>query len=429
MSIKKINITAVLLFLSASIFSQVNTFSPYSRFGLGELALPGNSQNIAQGSSGIALRSNLAINYLNPASYSALDTMSFIFDFGFSGNSTDYISNDNSSRLNNANMHHLGIAFPITKWWKASMGISPYSSVGYDIIDQQGDPDIGLIDYSFKGDGGLTRFYWGASFTAYEKFSIGINYSYLFGYIKNTQRVSFPVETDFAVTEVENTLTTKDGVWNFGLQYHDVFNDKYFLTIGAIYDSKTSLSTKSASTINNFFPGSSATIGDSIRISPTFELEKIDGNGNIIYPGRFGFGVATGINKMLSISGEFEKQNWSESLILGKGDSLTNSTSYRLGMEYTPNEEALRGYFNRVHYRLGGYYSDSYLSIRNEQLSDYGITFGVGLPLKGYKSSFNLGMVIGQRGTLENNLIKENYRMLQISFTLYDFWFYKRKFD
>lgn len=418
MSIKKINITAVILFLSVSVFSQVNTFSPYSRFGLGELTLPGNGQNIAQGSSGIALRSNLAINYLNPASYSALDTMSFIFDFGFLGSSTDYISNDYSSRLNNFNMHHLGIAFPITKWWKASMGISPYSSVGYDIIEPQEDPDIGLIDYSFTGNGGLTRFYWGTSFTAYNKFSFGVNYSYLFGFIKNTQKVSFPVEADFARTEVENTMTTKDGVWNFGFQYHDVFNDKYFLTLGAIYDSKTSLSTNTVSTINNIFPGNALS-----------EIEKADTSGSIIYPGRYGFGVATGINEMLSISGEFEKQNWSESLFLGKSDSLTNSTSYRLGMEYTPNKNALRGYYNKVHYRLGGYYSDSYLSISNEQLSDYGITFGVGLPLKGYKSTFNLGMVLGQRGTLENNLIKENYRMLQVSFTLYDFWFYKRKFD
>jgi len=100
-----------------------------------------------------------------------------------------------------------------------------------------------------------------------------------------------------------------------------------------------------------------------------------------------------------------------------------------LGIEVTPDPDALRGYFNRVHYRLGGYYSNSYLSIRGEQIKDYGITFGVGLPFKGTKTTFNLGMVLGQRGTLDNNLIKENYGIINLSFTLHDFWFFKRKFD
>lgn len=428
MSVKNIYIATLLVVLSTSVFSQVNTLSPYSRFGVGELVTPGNGQNIAQGSSGIALRSNLAINYLNPAAYSALDTMSFLFDFGLLMSSTDYSSNTDNARLNNMNIHHLGIAFPITKWWKTSIGVSPYSSVGYNIIEN-GDTNNELIDYTFTGNGGLTRFYWGTSLTAFNRFSFGVNYSYLFGFIKNTQKVSFPIEDDFAVTTVDNTMTTRDGVWNFGFQYHEIFNDKFFMTLGAIYDSKTSLATDRSRIINNYFPGSSASIGDTAILSPSFELEKIDDNGDIIYPGRYGFGLATGIKNLISISGEYEKQNWSESLILGESDSLTNSESYRFGMEYTPDYKALRGYFNKVHYRLGGYYSNSYLRIHEEQLTDYGITFGIGLPLKGFKSTFNLGMVLGQRGTIENSLIKENYRMILFSVTLHDFWFFKRKFD
>ncbi|MCK4920482.1 MAG: hypothetical protein KAS71_05510 [Bacteroidales bacterium] len=428
MSIKNILIASLFIILSTTVSSQVNTFSPYSRLGVGELVPPGNGQNIAQGSTGIALRPNLAINYLNPAAYSALDTMSFLFDFGISMTSTEYSTNSDNSRLSNMNIHHLGVAFPITKWWKASVGISPYSSVGYNIIEN-GDTNIGLIDYTYTGNGGLNRFYWGTSLTAFNRFSFGINYSYLFGYIKNTQEVSFPINGDFALTTVDNTMTTRDGVWNFGFQYHEIFNDKFFLTLGAIYDSKTSLATDRSRTINNYFPGSSAAIGDTAILSPSFELERIDDNGDIIYPGRYGFGLATGIKENISISGEYEKQNWSESLILGESDSLVNSESYRFGMEYTPDNDALRGYFNRAHYRLGGYYSNSYLRIYEEQLTDYGITFGIGLPLRGFKTTLNLGMVLGQRGTLENNLIKENYGMIHVSFTLHDFWFYKRKFD
>jgi len=79
----------------------------------------------------------------------------------------------------------------------------------------------------------------------------------------------------------------------------------------------------------------------------------------------------------------------------------TFSHYFRFGMEYTHNQAALRGFFNKIYYRLGGYYSDTYLRINNEQLSDYGITFGVGLPLKAYKSSFNLGMVLAKEEHLK----------------------------
>ncbi len=427
---KQINIIIVLIFLSPVLLAQTNTYSPYSRFGIGELSLPGNGQNVAQGFTGIALRSNTAINYLNPASYTSLDTMSFLFDFGFVGSKTQYTTNTLNSELTNMNLHHIGIAFPITKFWKASVGITPFSSVGYDILDEQSDPNIGLIDYHFTGTGGLNRFYMGSSIMVYDKISIGFNYSYLFGFIENTQKVVFPTEsTTFASTSIQNNLLTKDGILNLGIQYHDVFKDKFYLTLGVIYDSKTSLSTERTKIIQNFFPGNTVAIGDSVLLESTVEVANYDDTGNIIYQSRYGFVFAAVIKNKLNLSAEYELQNWSESLIMGESDSLANSSAYRFGLEYTPDYKALRSYFSRVHYRLGGYTTNSYLSLQGEQLKDYGITFGVGLPLRGTKTTFNLGMVLGQRGTLTNDLIKENYGMIHVSFTMHDFWFFKRKFD
>ena len=98
-------------------------------------------------------------------------------------------------------------------------------------------------------------------------------------------------------------------------------------------------------------------------------------------------------------------------------------------MEYTPDPEALRGYHKKMHYRLGGHYENSYLKLNGEQLKDYGISFGVGLPFRNTKSSFNLACELGRRGTMENNLIRENYAVLSFSVTLHDFWFYKQKYD
>ncbi len=410
-------------------FAQVNTYSPYSRFGLGELNKPGFTQNRSMGGAGIAIRSNKIINLVNPASYSALDSMSFIFDFGLTGSSTTYKTEDLNSSLTNMNLDHLAIGFTIAPWWKASAGITPFSSVGYKIIDQQSDPDLGLVDYFFEGNGGLNRFYLGTSVMLFKKLSLGVNLSNLFGYIQNAQNVRFPGQGTYSETYADERLVIRDMLLNFGMQYHEVFNDKYFFTLGAIYDKKTALSAERTSLYQNSFPGNAFALNDSTVINPGFVLKKEDDQGDIIYPSRYGAGLSFGIHKKLVLTGEYQLQNWSESSIMGENDSLVNSNSMNFGVEYTPNPEAFRGYHNRVHYRLGGYYSNSYLRIRGEQLKDYGITFGVGLPFRGTKTTFNLGVVLGQRGTTDNSLVKENYGIINLSFTLHDFWFFKRKFD
>jgi hypothetical protein len=62
-------------------------------------------------------------------------------------------------------------------------------------------------------------------------------------------------------------------------------------------------------------------------------------------------------------------------------------------------------------------------------LTDFGISFGVGLPLKRSKTSFNLAFEWGQRGTTDDNLVKENYAKVTMNLTLHEFWFLKRKFE
>ncbi|MFW5821219.1 MAG: hypothetical protein ACOCWA_08010 [Bacteroidota bacterium] len=426
---RKILISILISLFSLPLISQVNTYSPYSRFGLGELNKPGFTQNRSMGGTGIALRSNKVINLVNPAAYTALDSLSFVFDFGLTGSSTNYSTSELDSRFNNFNLDHLAIAFTITDWWKASAGVTPFTSVGYNIIDQRNHPDIGLLDYYFQGNGGLNRFYLGTSVMLFQRLSLGVNLSNLFGFIQNTQSVNFPGKSYNTETYADERLVIRDMVFNLGLQYHEVFQDKFFITLGAIYDPERKLNASRTSLYQNIFPGSPFALNDSTVFSPEFILEKEDSEGDIIYPSRFGTGLSFGIPKKLVISGEYQYQNWSESSIMGESDSLVNSNSMNFGLEYTPDADAFRGYFNRVHYRLGGYYTNSYLRIRGEQLKDYGITFGVGLPFRGTKTTFNLGVVLGQRGTTDNNLVKENYGIINLSFTLHDFWFFKRKFD
>ena len=66
------------------------TLSPYSQYGLGVLA--DQSQGFNRGMSGLALglRGGTIVNMLNPASYSAVDSLTMIFDMGISGQITNF---------------------------------------------------------------------------------------------------------------------------------------------------------------------------------------------------------------------------------------------------------------------------------------------------------------------------------------------------
>jgi len=427
---------SVTLFFSIPVAAQVNTSSPYSRFGLGELTQPGLAQNLAIGGTGIGVRSAYQINYLNPASYSAMDTMSFLFDFGINGSRTTYKQNSLTagqaplkSVMDNFNIHHVAIGFGISKNWKASIGVVPYSSVGYNILETKLLTGTGLVDYNYLGSGGLNRLYIGNSLRFFKHISVGLNLNYLFGYLNYANSVDFITDAYAATTVIENRLTLGDLTYNAGIQYHETIGEKFFFTVGAILDNESKLKTSQSLMQTTYYPGAITNGTDSTVINPEYLVNSSTKNVQTILPRNMGVGISFGVTKKLTIAADYSTREWSKSFIPGKTDSLANSSSLNFGVEYTPNQQALRGYLNKMHYRLGGYYSNSYLRIRGEQLQDYGISFGVGLPFKDEKSSFNLGFIVGQRGTLNNNLIKENYGIVNLGLTLHDFWFFKRKFD
>ena len=423
-----------LLFITVSCvtaisYGQVNTYSPYSRFGLGEQQKPGFVKGLSMGSTGIALRTNKEINYLNPASFTATDTLSFLFDVGLNSSFTNYNSVDQSSSVNNLNFHHLAFSFPVTKWWKSAVGVLPYSSVGYNISESLSLDQIGNVDYFFEGNGGLNKFFIGNAIQLSNKINIGASINYMFGYIDYARSLNLSSDITSANFSSQNRMNFGSLLYQFGIQYTETFGEKYFLTLGATYEKSKELKTKSSSISQLGFPGNSVAVGDSVFISNIYGLLNASEEGTSTYPTRLGFGLSVGIKDILTLTGDYYMQDWSNAVIMGVSDSLINSGSFHFGAEYTPSPASIHSYLNRIHYRLGGFYSNSYINIRGEQIKDYGMTFGVGLPLRSSKTTFNIGGIVGKRGTLKNNLIEEKYSIVHIGFTFHDIWFRKRKYD
>ena len=413
---------ALLLMLPSFLHSQLTSFSPYSRFGLGDMVLQGSARNYAMGGIGLALRDGNYINYLNPASYSEQDTLSFLFDAGLSGSYTTMKSATQNFSLNNGGLSHIIMGFPITRWYKSSLGLVPYSRVGYKVVDFALVPDIGIVDYYYNGSGGLNKALWGNSVRFNKYLSAGVNVSYLFGSLTQTRTIRIPSDEDSFATESRGRVIINDFYFTYGLQLTlPVFKDLN-LTAGMIYEPKKEVTAYNDMFVENILRTSTAIARDTVK---NITGEK----GTVNLPSNLGFGMVLRNSNKLILGADFYLQDWSKTLILGQADSLTNSKSLRIGGQYQPDFSDFRNYFKRIQYRAGMHYTETYLKLRGEQLKDYGLTLGVGLPFRNTKTTFNFAVDIGKRGTLAQNLILENYVVFNFSLSLYDFWFYKRRID
>jgi hypothetical protein len=261
------------------------------------------------------------------------------------------------------------------------------------------------------------------------------------GKLTRDRRVEFPMNPEaYSNTFSKQDYDLKKAVFGFGVQYKEVFDDKFFYSLGAVYDLKANVNVVEARNVTNVvYSGSPIPINDSVSITPEYVLSADTLVGDFVLPQKIGVGFAVGIPGKLIVTGDYYMQDWTGTHSdINYKTSPTNS--FHFGVEYTPDVNALRGYHKYMTYRLGGYYGNSYLSVLKPlpepgaiddyyQLSDYGITFGVGLPVKSIKSSINLAFTLGSRGTTEYNLVKENYGIVTFNVTLHDLWFRKRRFD
>jgi hypothetical protein len=413
-----------------AVHGQFNTYSPYTRFGLGDLARQGVAQNLAMGGTGLAIHSNNRINFLNPASFAALDSTSVYFDFGANTFHNRYRTEDFSNTWWNANLHHVLFASSIGKHFGFSAGIVPYSSIGYNIKQEYNDYEAGeAMDTYYKGDGGIMNFYVGASVKFLDRLSLGVTMNYLMGRLTRERQVEFPMNPSYSRTSSLENFDLRKPLFSLGLQYKETLGDKFFFSVGGLYDVKAITGIRlDYEVINQIYPYDTISLNTGELISPEYPITGDTTRRDLTIPQKIGIGLAVGIPDKLTVTGDYYLQDWTGSMS-GENYQTTRASSFHFGAEYIPDAEAIRGYFNLMTYRVGGYYSNYYLMVNDTQLKDYGITFGLGFPIRTMKSSINVAFTLGTRGTTAHNLVEENYGIITFNVTLHDLWFRKRRFE
>ena len=409
----------LLLFISTLYcYSQRSTYSPYTRYGIGEQTTIANGNKRAIGGIGNGFRMRNYIDSEQPASYTSQDTMSFILDLGIDGIYVNYQTEDLNQERFNFYFKHISIGFPLSRWMKSSIGLKPYSYVGYNLLETLSDETNGIeIDYMYSGEGGINQFYIGNAIELGKKLSIGVNFKYLFGSIKHQNQIYTRISESF-YTNIETKYTISNVILDYGIQFYNKFGEKIKYTVGLTHNPSFNIKYNYDSLIYNRNNTLIDTLVYSNNIESSFKL-----------PQKLGAGFSFEYNDKITFGFDFIHQDWTGFNFRNPNNYLTKSNEFKIGLAYIPNKYSIKRYSDHIQYRIGAHFTNLNLSINNNHLTDRGISFGIGLPFKNSRDIFNLAFEYGQKGTTSDNLIQENYFITTFNITLYDIWFFKRKID
>ena len=409
------------------LFAQHNnsTTSPYSRFGIGDLQTRSLGRTFAMGGASLGSRNSLQINMANPASYTAVDSLNFLFEFGANGKFSSYKSNTGKMTASDINFSYFSMNFRINKRLATSLGLTPYSDVGYDIRTFNNLENTGNYVIQYYGEGTLTRSYIGAAFKLFDNVSIGANLNYVFGKLTHNAELFFLDTEDFYDIQKYDYIRMSQFALDFGLQATFPLETNKHITLGAVFENKPEYTAfQSDIMLKNLY-------SETLKISSQDTLKNnSEAKGSIRFPLTYGAGLSYVKTDMLELNLDYYHQAWSKANFFGATNPvLTDLDRVAAGVEWIPNKSSIRSYMQRVAYRAGLKYEKSYLIINSQQLNDFGISFGLGLPIPRSNSTINVAGEIGKRGTKKADLISERYVKLNVNMNLHDFWFAKRKYD
>lgn len=435
--------SAALLLSNSIAEAQTNgSNSPYSRFGLGLTNDLSQGFNRSMGGVSQGLRHGGRVNFLNPASYSAIDSLSFIFDVGIGLQRDRLKQNGNHQSVNNTTFDYINTGFRLLPRLGMSVGFIPYSSIGYTFsqdYDVMRDPFSSqqvTQEQSFSGSGGLRQAYIGVGWMPLKNLSIGTNIGFLWGSIDHYVTQSFAENGTTNTTNyggLVTAYTANPRTWkaDIGVQYSLDLDKENQLTLGA-------------------------TVGIGHKISGDATMLRVSLNGDTIQrtankafelPMTYSVGAAWHHNQKLTVAADFALEQW-ENCVTPKivnTNADANATAYvastgsysnrfrlNAGAEYVPDRYG-RSYLQRINYRFGGYYSSPYLKINGlDGPREYGLTAGIGLPIMNRwnsRSLVNIGVQWARRSPSSAQLITENILRINIGITFNEPWFMKWKIN
>ncbi|MGY5851593.1 hypothetical protein [Salegentibacter sp. F14] len=410
-------IVIVAVLTTAFAAAQENISSPYSYYGIGLTKFKGTIENRSMG--GLSVFSDsIHLNLNNPAGYGRLRRTTYAIAGSHERSSLK--SDMESDKAKITSLDYLSLGIPVGKFG-FGFGLIPETSVGYRILDIQED-----VATRLQGRGGLNRVYLSGGYEINRNFSIGIDARYNFGNFQN-RRTLVREEIQLGSRDISRS-DLKGLSFNFGGDFQMRLTNGLKLHASATYSPETSLTSENKREVATIAFTQNGEIPVEVR-----DLEVPDSKYNLAE--RITVGGGLGRPNKWFFGGEYIKMGRNAYLdrsnTINEAAVYNEATQYKLGGYYIPQYNSLTSYFKRVVIRGGFRYEETGLSLNNEDINEFGITFGLGLPIGPGFSNINLGLEYGQRGTTDSGLIKEDIFRVSVGFSLTEArkWFERRKFD
>ena len=409
-----------ILFFSLFSFAQNGTGSPYSFSGLGENTFKGNQINRFMGGVDI-YNDSIHANLKNPASYGTLKMTNYALGINYRSNQLSGVEGE--ANVTTASIDYLAVGIP-TKKFGFGFGLIPYSSLGYR-VESLNETETPSKLNRFDGSGGINQVFFSVGFPLFKYLTLGATFNYNFGNLtyRNSQFID---EVDLGTF-----LTSQSSVSGLSYQFSTnltlPLKSGYELTAMFSYTPENMLESKNQQAyFTQSLLGNSLADAEEIDLSVSgLDQTELSLSESISYgigigkPKKWFLGVQQNLKKSANFNNEFVELN---------NVSYANGNQLSVGGFFIPNFSSLTSYWKRAVYRFGFRTEQTGVLVNNSEITDFGISFGVGLPMTGL-SNTNIGFEIGKKETDNNALVQETYWTLRVGFSLNDLWFIKRKYN
>lgn len=425
--------------------------SPYSRYGFGIQSERAMGFNKGMGGVAQGFRNGQQINTANPASYSAVDSLTALFDIGISLQNGNYKMDDLQQNRRNTSFDYFAFQFRARRKLGMTLALMPITNIKYSFSSSssplEGRENV-TSSYAFTGDGGLREVFLGAGWNPIKPLSIGVNVGYVWGDYNHKMVMSFSESTAYSMARIYTAdISTYDV--QAGAQYVFPLNKDDQLTIGATYSLGHGVSSSAFRTTQTL-SGTTVQSQTTDTVSHAFQM-----------PHSISAGVTYSHAGRLRVGADFELQKWSDCRFPNQQTNYTengisttdtyNATKGQLydktkvaaGIDWTPDPTAKK-LFRQATYKVGGYYANTYTKADltgsvTKKPYEFGLSAGVTLPITNrniWHNSPKINLSVQwihtnipylNTSNMSKSALVENYFKLNIGLTFSERWFYKWK--
>lgn len=407
---KKILLILSSIFLSLNVYSQGG--SNYSLYGIGDLNITPTSTYLGLGGTSIAFPFDNIVNAVNPAVLSKSTQTRLQTGYRFN----QHLIEDSKSNIlyqNNGKVSGLSTIFVIdtSLGLTFSFGFNPFSNVNYLIrvpilVEYEGLKVDGNSIY--KGQGGVSIGYIGATTKILSNLAIGVQALATFGVINNSIETYF-YDDNFFYSKNQSDNRFKGFGYRLGLLYEPI--DDLFL--GTYLEKHNNIEYEKELIYQ-------AELSQDTSFKDIFDLSL---------PDNFGFGISYLFGKF-RVGADYrtykmKEMNFNE----GPVTEFRDMNIFSLGVSRLGNKQINADYFDKVTYNFGISYKQLYYKINNVDIDELYLSFGMNFPFKN-TAFIDAALTFGTRGKDQGILVKEYFGRLSIDISIGETWFmpFKREY-